>query len=65
MSKKATIVHCPTCQNPVQWDETMPYRPFCSKRCQLIDLGDWATEQNSIAGEQSGMQTTDHNDDHD
>jgi len=21
-----------------------PYRPFCSERCKLIDLGKWASE---------------------
>ena len=41
-------VNCPTCQKIVQWDETEPYRPFCSKKCQLIDFGDWASERNSI-----------------
>ncbi|MGL5335465.1 MAG: DNA gyrase inhibitor YacG, partial [Enterovibrio sp.] len=28
-----------------------PYRPFCCKRCQLIDLGQWANEENCIPGE--------------
>ncbi len=32
-------VNCPTCNKPVIWNEQSPYRPFCSKRCQLIDLG--------------------------
>ena len=22
-----------------------PWRPFCSERCRLIDLGDWAAER--------------------
>jgi hypothetical protein len=26
------------------WHESNPYRPFCSERCKLIDLGQWATE---------------------
>jgi len=25
-----------------------PYRPFCSQRCKLIDLGQWATENYRI-----------------
>jgi endogenous inhibitor of DNA gyrase (YacG/DUF329 family) len=41
-------VNCPTCQKIVPWNETEPYRPFCSKKCQLIDFGDWASERNSI-----------------
>ncbi|WP_127956512.1 DNA gyrase inhibitor YacG [Serratia microhaemolytica] len=41
-------VNCPTCGNDVAWAATSPYRPFCSKRCQLIDLGEWADEQKRI-----------------
>jgi endogenous inhibitor of DNA gyrase (YacG/DUF329 family) len=41
-------VNCPTCQKIVAWTEAEPYRPFCSKKCQLIDFGDWASERNSI-----------------
>lgn len=28
-----------------------PDRPFCSKRCKLIDLGEWANEEKFIPGE--------------
>ena len=28
----------------VEW-EANAYRPFCSERCQLIDLGNWASEK--------------------
>lgn len=41
-------VNCPTCQQIVAWTEANRYRPFCSKRCQLIDFGDWAAERNAI-----------------
>lgn len=44
-------VNCPTCQAIVEWGEQSPYRPFCSKRCRLIDLGAWADESHKIAGE--------------
>ncbi|PCH59376.1 MAG: DNA gyrase inhibitor YacG [SAR86 cluster bacterium] len=44
-------VNCPTCHKEVLWIEAESFRPFCSKRCKLIDFGDWATEKNSIAGE--------------
>ncbi|MEO2267970.1 DNA gyrase inhibitor YacG [Pseudoalteromonas pernae] len=44
-----TIVQCPTCKNDVVWGETSPFRPFCSKRCQLIDLGEWSSESNAIS----------------
>ena len=42
-------VDCPTCQRAVEWSHASPYRPFCSKRCQLIDLGEWANEEKRIA----------------
>lgn len=44
---QTTTVNCPTCGKPVIWNETSPFRPFCSKRCQLIDLGEWAAEENA------------------
>lgn len=44
------IVHCPQCGHEVPWGEQSPYRPFCSKRCQLIDLGEWADEEKRIPG---------------
>tara|TARA_R110000744_G_scaffold58428_4_gene122001 strand:+ start:4029 stop:4262 length:234 start_codon:yes stop_codon:yes gene_type:complete len=41
-------VDCPSCKKRVEWAESSPYRPFCSKNCQLIDLGEWADEQKAI-----------------
>ena len=46
-----TIVRCPTCARVVEWSEGSPWRPFCSERCKLIDLGGWLTEKNTIPGE--------------
>lgn len=43
-----TVVKCPTCSKGVVWGKISPYRPFCSKRCQLIDLGEWADEEKRI-----------------
>jgi len=33
----------------VIWAKESHYRPFCSERCQLIDLGEWANEEKRIA----------------
>lgn len=45
-------VNCPTCQTNVVWSaEQSPYRPFCSERCKLIDLGEWANEEKAIPGQ--------------
>lgn len=47
-SDKLTIVKCPQCSLPIVWGEISPFRPFCSKRCQLIDLGEWVDEEKRI-----------------
>jgi uncharacterized protein len=39
---------CPTCKRPVVWSAESPWRPFCSERCKLIDLGAWASEKHAI-----------------
>jgi len=38
-------VACPACGETTEYSTTNPYRPFCSERCKLVDLGDWATEK--------------------
>ncbi len=40
---------CPICRNITTWEEN-PFRPFCSERCKLIDLGAWANERYRIQG---------------
>jgi uncharacterized protein len=47
----ATIVKCPTCKRPVEWSAASLYRPFCSDRCRLIDLGAWISEQHKLPGD--------------
>ncbi|MBI44323.1 DNA gyrase inhibitor YacG [Marinobacter lutaoensis] len=46
------IVQCPTCKQAVKWSEENRYRPFCSERCQLIDLGAWANEEYRVPSEE-------------
>lgn len=41
-------VPCPQCGEPVDMTPNNVYRPFCSRRCKLIDLGDWLDESNRI-----------------
>lgn len=43
---------CPRCQKLTIWQNN-PYRPFCSERCRLIDLGAWAAEDYKITAEDS------------
>lgn len=40
---------CPLCKRTTTWEEN-PWRPFCSERCKLIDLGKWASEEYRIEG---------------
>jgi len=48
VSKKPRLVPCPVCGELSEYGQDNPYRPFCSKRCKLIDLGQWATENYRI-----------------
>lgn len=48
---KPRVVKCPTCGTAVEWVQDNKWRPFCSDRCRLIDLGAWATDQYRVAGE--------------
>jgi endogenous inhibitor of DNA gyrase (YacG/DUF329 family) len=47
----AVIRRCPGCGRQYTVPDKHPYRPFCSERCQLIDLGDWLTENHRIKGD--------------
>lgn len=44
-------VECPTCKKSVEWKESNSWRPFCSERCKLIDLGAWANEEYRVPAE--------------
>ena len=44
MSQDKKQARCPTCNKAFTWDPTSPWRPFCSQRCRLIDLGEWLDE---------------------
>jgi len=44
MPGKMTKVRCPQCGGESLWSAENKYRPFCSERCKLIDLGAWASE---------------------
>jgi uncharacterized protein len=43
-------VKCPICKKEVVWKDA-PSRPFCSERCRLQDLGNWASGEYSVPGE--------------
>ena len=46
---KIDHVSCPQCSKEVLWNSESKWRPFCSERCRLIDLGEWFEEDHTIA----------------
>lgn len=44
-------VPCPVCRTPAEYAPSNPWRPFCSERCKLIDLGEWANDGYRIEGD--------------
>lgn len=48
---------CPICKKEVVLGD--PYMPFCSERCKLIDLGNWASEKYVISTPPAGEQEED------
>ncbi len=41
----AKTVACPNCGTGIEWNPENRFRPFCSERCKMVDLGAWATER--------------------
>jgi uncharacterized protein len=41
-------IKCPQCGLPTFYSTENPFRPFCSERCRLIDLGEWASESYKV-----------------
>ena len=41
-------VNCPICSKGDTWHLDNHFKPFCSERCKLIDLGEWASETRKI-----------------
>ena len=44
---KKLEVKCPTCEKKFDYYAS-EFRPFCSDRCRLIDLGQWLSESYSV-----------------
>ncbi len=43
----AATTRCPICRKEVSFDD--PNMPFCSDRCRILDLGNWASEKYVIS----------------
>ena len=42
---------CPSCRRETTRDGNNKFFPFCSSRCQLVDLSKWLDEKYRIPGE--------------
>ena len=40
--------HCPICRKPTDSESDKDF-PFCSERCRLTDLGNWASEKYKVS----------------
>lgn len=48
INSQQLTVKCPVCAKQVDWLPEHRYKPFCSERCKLVDLGEWLTEEKKI-----------------
>lgn len=46
----AAVPSCPICKHATTFSVENRYRPFCSARCQRIDLGNWLDERYVVPG---------------
>lgn len=53
MSEQSTppkrTFRCSRCRCEIAW-EGNPFRPFCSEKCRIVDLGRWAMEEYRVPG---------------
>jgi endogenous inhibitor of DNA gyrase (YacG/DUF329 family) len=56
---RTRIAACPQCGKSSRLDPSNPWRPFCSERCKMLDLGAWFEDRYAIPAEDQG-QDTDH-----
>jgi len=54
---KTPLIKCPICKKDVPFDD--PNMPFCSDRCRIIDLGNWASEKYVISSPAKGNELED------
>ncbi|WP_153115784.1 DNA gyrase inhibitor YacG [Rhodocyclus tenuis] len=59
MAEAVRRVRCPQCGGESLWSPDNRWRPFCSERCRLIDLGAWASEAYRVPVQASGLDDAD------
>jgi endogenous inhibitor of DNA gyrase (YacG/DUF329 family) len=62
MTTKTDNIACPTCQKTGTWTSDNSFKPFCSYRCKLIDLGEWAEGNHKIPGDPVDIPTQEDDD---
>lgn len=50
MTKKKLEVKCPKCKKKFNYYSS-EFRPFCTERCKMVDLGHWFDESYAVASE--------------
>ena len=55
----ARKIRCPQCGQETVWSPDNPWRPFCSERCKLIDLGAWASDSYRIPADKEDPESPD------
>lgn len=45
------IINCPTCSKEIEYSLENPFRPFCSERCRILDLGAWANAEYALSAQ--------------
>jgi uncharacterized protein len=55
----ARQVRCPICSTALEWSEKSAFRPFCSERCKLTDLGAWASDAYRVAAQEESPSDAD------
>lgn len=51
-------VLCPHCKKEALYSIENPSRPFCSERCRMIDLGQWADESYKVPIQNEELDST-------
>ena len=53
-TEKKLLVNCPQCKTQFNYYDS-EFRPFCSERCKMIDLGHWFDESYSVSGRDNSV----------
>lgn len=59
--KQERYVNCPRCKTKTLYSVENKFRPFCSERCRIIDLGDWASENFKIPLSENSSEQSEEN----